>query len=108
MPNIIFGDKIIPCNKGSNLRKILLAHKVALYNGAAATINCHGIGTCGTCAVKISGEVSEKAWKENTRLSLPPHHPETQKRLACQVTVEGDLIVQKFDGFWGQSDLPIA
>ncbi|WP_024545348.1 2Fe-2S iron-sulfur cluster-binding protein [Picosynechococcus sp. NKBG15041c] len=104
MPTITYGNQTITCNQGDNLRKVLLANKVALYNGNAKTINCHGFGSCGTCAVEIDGSISSQSWKEKTRLSLPPHNPDKKRRLACQVSVEGDITVKKYDGFWGQGD----
>lgn len=104
MPKITFGDKVIDCNVGDNLRKVLLENDVPLYNGNARIINCMGIGSCGTCAVEISGNLADRNWKEKARLSFPPHKLEKQRRLACQVKVTDDLIVKKYDGFWGQGD----
>jgi len=108
MPKITFGDKVIDCNVGDNLRKVLLANDVPLYNGNAKIINCMGIGSCGTCAVEISGELADRNWKEKARLSFPPHKSEKQRRLACQITVTEDLAVKKYDGFWGQGDRPVS
>lgn len=102
MPKVIAQGKTIECEPGANLRQVLLKNNIDLYNPGATVINCHGIGTCGTCAVAIEGEVSDMSWREKTRLSLPPHSSETQRRLACQVKVLGDIQVTKYDGFWGQ------
>ena len=39
------------------------------------------IGTCGTCAVKVEGEVSGANWRDNNaRRSLPPHSPTSNLR----------------------------
>jgi len=102
MPKVTAQGKTFSCEQGSNLRKILLDNGINLYNGKAKIINCTGISTCGTCAVKVEGEVSEPNWKEKARLSLPPHSPTANRRLACQTQVLGDVRVTKFDGFWGQ------
>ena len=102
MPTITAQGKTIECESGSNLRKVLLDNNIDLYNGNAKIINCRSIGTCGTCAVAIEGEVSEVTWKEKTRLGLPPHSSESDRRLACQTKVLGDVRVTKYDGFWGQ------
>jgi len=102
MPTITVRNQTITCESGANLRKILLANNIELYNGNAKFINCMGIGSCGTCAVEIIGEVSELNWKENARLSFPPHSKANNLRLACQVKVFGDITVKKYDGFWGQ------
>lgn len=104
MPNITVRGKTIACATGANLRQVLLAEGIDLYNGNAKLINCRGIGTCGTCAVEIEGEVSAPTWREKARLSLPPHQPGTSRRLACQLQVLGDLRLTKYDGFWGQGD----
>ncbi len=104
MPTIIFNGQTITCEAGENLRKVLMRNNAPLYNGKANIINCMGIGSCGTCAVEIEGDLSERNWKEKARLSFPPHKPEKQRRLACQITVESDLVLKKYDGFWGQGD----
>lgn len=75
---------------------------VSPHNGASRNINCHGLGTCGTCAVEISGPVSPKTRRESWRLNFPPHREENGLRLACQCQVHGDLVITKHPGFWGQ------
>jgi hypothetical protein len=40
------------CKIGANLRQVLLEQGIDLYNNQAKLSNCHGIGTCGTCAVQ--------------------------------------------------------
>jgi len=102
MPKITAQGKTFECASGANLRKVLLENDIALYNDKAKVVNCHGFGTCGTCAVKVEGQVSEASWREKTRLSLPPHSPAKNLRLACQTQVLGDVTVTKFDGMWGQ------
>jgi ferredoxin len=104
MPKVTAGGKVFECDRGSNLRKVLLEHEVELYNGNAKIINCMGIGTCGTCVVQVEGDVSEPNWKDKARRSLPPHSPTANRRLACQTKVLGDVRVTKYDGFWGQGD----
>lgn len=107
MPTVTAQGKTIHCEMGANLRRVLLDHGVELYNGQATVINCRGIGTCGTCAVAIAGQVSEANWKDRARRSLPPHSPDRNLRLACQTQVLGDISVTKYDGFWGQGDQPV-
>ncbi len=102
MVNIQVQGKTITSEPGTNLRRLLLKHGVDLYNGQASLINCRGIGTCGTCAVEIEGDVSEMKWREKARLSVPPHSPNSTRRLACQIKVLGDIKVTKYDRFWGQ------
>ncbi|AUB38384.1 Ferredoxin [Nostoc flagelliforme CCNUN1] len=102
MPKVLAQGKTIECVSKSNLRTILLQNGIELYNDGAKLINCRGIGSCGTCAVKVEGEVSAANWRDRARRSLPPHSLTTDLRLACQTLVLGDVKVTKFDGFWGQ------
>jgi ferredoxin len=104
VPQVTAQGKNFTCDIGANLRQVLLANGVDLYNGNAKIINCMGIGTCGTCAVRIQGAVSEPNWKDVGRRSLPPHSPAKDLRLACQTKVLGDITVSKFNAFWGQGD----
>ncbi len=50
----------------------------------------------------IEGPVSEPTSVEQKRLRRPPHRPEKGLRLACQVSVLGDVTVTKYEGLWGQ------
>jgi ferredoxin len=102
MPQVTAQGKNFTCETGANLRQVLMENGVDLYNGNAKFINCMGIGTCGTCAVQIEGEVSEANWKDVARRSLPPHQRSRNLRLACQTQVLGDITVTKFTSFWGQ------
>jgi hypothetical protein len=70
MPKITAQGKTIDCAVGANLRQVLLAADVDLYNGQARLINCRGIGSCGTCAVQIEGiadAVSVVNWRDGRR-----------------------------------------
>ena len=102
MPNIEFQGKIITCEKGENLRKVLLRNKLSPYHSNAKYVNCRALGTCGTCALKIEGPISPITKVERWRLNFPPHHIENGLRLACQVKVLGDLKLEKGAGFWGE------
>ncbi|PZO38054.1 MAG: (2Fe-2S)-binding protein [Leptolyngbya sp.] len=104
MPTVSAQGKTMHCETGANLRQVLLANGVDLYNGQAKVINCRSLGTCGTCAVRIDGDVSEASWQDRTRRSLPPHNRDRNLRLACQTQVLGDITVTKYDGFWGQGE----
>jgi ferredoxin len=102
MPQVTAQGKNFTCETGANLRQVLMDNGIDLYNGNARIINCMGIGTCGTCAVQIDGEVSAPNWKDIARRSLPPHQRSQNLRLACQTQVLGDITVTKFTAFWGQ------
>lgn len=102
MPTVAFAGRTIECPAGANLRVVLLRARLPLYTRAARALHCRGHGTCGTCAVKIEGSVSEPTAAELRRLRLPPHDAERGLRLACQTNVLGDVVVTKYEGFFGQ------
>lgn len=104
MPKINFDGREIECEPGANLRRVLMQAKLPLYNGAARAIHCRGLGTCGTCAVQIDGDVSPPTRVETWRLNFPPHRAEQGLRLACQCRVQGDLRITKRSGLWGNRD----
>ncbi len=101
MPKIDFDGRSIECEPGDNLRQVLRSAKMPLYNGVAKTIHCRGLGTCGTCAVEIQGNVTEPTRIEKWRLGFPPHTCGSKLRLACQCKVIGDIKIIKHEGMWG-------
>jgi ferredoxin len=107
MVKVVAQGKTFECDRGANLRQVLLKNGIEIYNGGAKVINCRGLGTCGTCALVVAGEVSKANWRDKTRRSLPPHSPTRNLRLACQTQVLGDICVTKFDGFWGQGECTV-
>lgn len=104
MPSIHFADQTITCETGANLRRVLLDHNLPLYNAPAHIIHCRGFGTCGTCAVRIKGPITQMTKVERWRLNIPPHQQERGRRLACQCKVLGDLSIEKYEGLWGHKD----
>ncbi len=79
----------VEARRGETLRTALLrSGAVTPHNGRSQLINCRGLGTCGTCAVAIRGNVSPPRWnsKERLRLNFPPHACGSYERLrlACQ------------------------
>ena len=98
------GSRVIDgVQRGELLRTALLRRGLSPHNTNSQLINCRGLGTCGTCAVEVRGDVepAEASQRERLRLSLPPHELRPNLRLACQCTVHGDVVVSKFEGFWG-------
>lgn len=63
MPKVLAQGKTIECDEKANLRKVLLHNSIDLYNNGALFINCRGIGSCGTCAVKVAGQLSPANWR---------------------------------------------
>jgi len=102
MPTVTFRGREIECDAGAILRDVLLEAGVSPHNGRADTLNCGGHGTCGTCAVEVTGDVSDPERRERVRLSVPPHDGDSGLRLACQTRVQGDVTVRKYPGIWGQ------
>jgi len=102
LPKVQFADQTIECPRGANLRVVLLRARLPLYTTVARAIHCRGHGTCGTCAVRVDGNVSEPTAAELRRLRRPPHQPSSGLRLACQCNVLGDVVVTKGDGLFGQ------
>jgi ferredoxin len=102
LPTVRFAGKSIECLAGANLRMVLLRARLPLYHNVAKAIHCRGFGTCGTCAVRIEGPVSEITSIEQWRLDFPPHRHQSGLRLSCQASVLGDISVTKYDGLFGQ------
>jgi ferredoxin len=116
MPIIKFikENKEIEAPMGANLRKEALKAGVnphSLLNGMGAklsryVINCHGLGQCGTCRVKIvkgMENTSPMGMLEKIRFHNPIPDPlpalafignEDTLRLACQTQVNGDIEVE--------------
>ncbi|MEL6108479.1 MAG: 2Fe-2S iron-sulfur cluster-binding protein [Planctomycetota bacterium] len=101
MPTIRFRGQLIECEEGENLRRALMRSGAPLYNGVANVIHCRGLGTCGTCAVEIAGDVTPPTVIERGRLNFPPHSSDSGLRLACQCRVLGDVTLEKRAGLWG-------
>jgi len=102
MPNVEYKGVTLNVKDGANLRTALLENGLSPHNEAARYLNCRGLGTCGTCAVKISGKLGNVKGIEKWRLNFPPHTSDSGLRLACQVEVHADMAVEKADGFWGE------
>ncbi len=101
MPTVRFRGEEIECREGATLRDVLLSNGLTPHNGKSEKLNCRGFASCGTCAVRLKGEVSEVGVREKARLLVPPHHPNYKLRLACQTKVLGDVHVEKYPGMWG-------
>ncbi len=104
MAKIIAEGKTFDVDEGSNLREALLAQDIDLYNPGAKIFNCRGHGTCGTCLVQVEGSVSVPTAAETKRTIFHPHSIHKERRLACQTKVLGDLLVTKFDGYFGDGE----
>jgi ferredoxin len=106
-------NKEIEVPHGANLRKEAIKAGINTHqglNGFGATINkilnCHGLGQCGTCRVRIvkgMDNASPMGLIEKFRFYNPVPDPipcmafignEDSMRLACQTLVNGDMEVE--------------
>src|SRR5262245_25887116 len=90
--------KEIQVPEGSNLRREALRAGVGLYPGINKVLNCHGVGTCGSCRVLITkgmDNTSPMGMFESGRLKVSMDYIGNEKtmRLACQTEVNGDIDV---------------
>jgi ferredoxin len=99
--------KTVEADNGANLADVMRANGIDLSTLRVKL--CGGHGVCGGCRVLIRGgdeNVSPKTWVERLRLAisfLEVGH-ESDLRLACQVLVKGDVVVEtapKLD-WWGR------
>lgn len=110
MPTINFvrEGKKVQVEVGESLRYAALDNDIPLYKkfaGLSNFIQCHGNGLCGTDEVIVSpaSAVNPPTWQEKLNENIPPFGPLRQKRrgtrLACQVSVNGDIDVITGVGF---------
>lgn len=91
--------KEIQVPDGSNLRREALRAGVGLYPNINKVLNCHGLGTCGSCRVLVTkgmDNTSPMGFLEKARLNMSMAYVgnENTMRLACQTEVNGDIEVQ--------------
>lgn len=100
MPHVTFEkeNKTVTCNAGTNLRQLALDNGVQLYSGVHKVLNCHGNGLCTSCEVEIptAENMGARSGMENLQLKGRP----LLRRLACQVTVHGDMSVRTHPPAW--------
>lgn len=81
----------LPTAKGMNLRSVLMASNIDVYDVRGKVTNCGGGGSCGTCGVEI---LDNDGWEprpdfEGRRLK----RFSDKARLSCNTVVEGDCTV---------------
>jgi len=101
MPKIKYRGQTLSCDPGEILRDVLHRHGLSPHNHITRLVNCHGLGTCGTCAVEVHGDVSPPSLFERLRLLIWPLTKRSGLRLACKTKVLGDVEVIKYPGIWG-------
>ena len=116
--NFVKEKKQVQVPEGANLRQEAIKAGIQLYHGLNgygaglnSALNCHGLGMCGTCTVKIvKGQENASAmgtWEKLKFHGLPTPDPllatinclhyignEQTLRLACMTKVNGDIDVE--------------
>ncbi len=105
MPRVTFaGDgREADVPVGASIRQAAKAAGVCLYSGIFKLDNCHGLGLCGECRVKVvQGEEHltepglRERWAGRPRSSREAvcRGNDAGERLACQALVLGDVVVR--------------
>ena len=83
--------RTIQVEPGENLRQAAIRNKFSVYANIHKILNCRGRGLCTACTVQvIAGKVEPRNETETEKLAKKP----ADFRLACQVTVNDDLVVK--------------
>jgi len=109
MPTVTFvkEKQTFDVPEGSNLRQEARKHGIDLYPKLHRVANCHGKGTCGTCAVVIRQGIehlpAEGFWERlmswlNPLTFFRKAGRNGACRLACQTKVTGDIEVETTPG----------
>lgn len=84
-------NRTIQVEPGTNLREAAINNKISIYPNIRKILNCRGRGLCTSCKVKIvSGKVGPRNEVEQDKLK----NADPEVRLACQITVEDNLVVK--------------
>ena len=84
-------NRTIQVEPGENLRQAAIRNKFSVYANIHKILNCRGRGLCTACTVQvIAGKVEPRNETESEKLAKKP----ADFRLACQVTVNDDLVVK--------------
>lgn len=63
----------LEAQEGETVKKVLLRNGYTPHEEGSQYLHCPSLGTCGTCAMKMEGDLSEKTKIEHLRLHFPPH-----------------------------------
>jgi len=92
MPTVFFENenRKVEVQVGTSLRKAAQMAGVSVYGSVNKVLNCRGFGLCGTdmVLIKPAENITGITFKEKLQLGDNP-----KERLACQVTVNGDITV---------------
>lgn len=104
MKVVLPSGKEVTVDPNQKLRTSLKPYWEEIYHPSVRWIHCRGMGSCGTCAIKVDGEVTPPTRMEKWRVNFPPHKNGLEEglRLACQCKPLSDLKITKESGKWGQ------
>lgn len=88
MVKIRLGDKEVMCEKGDNLREVLVRHDLLSEGEGASWGLCKGTLQCGTCMIRINGDVRDLAQNSG---NISTMHLSGELRRSCRISVQGDL-----------------
>ncbi|MBT3922933.1 MAG: (2Fe-2S)-binding protein [Nitrospina sp.] len=84
-------NRTIQVEPGENLRQAAIRNKFSIYANIHKILNCRGRGLCTACTVQvIAGKVEPRNETESEKLAKKP----ADFRLACQVSVNDNLVVK--------------
>ncbi len=75
---------------GGNLREAAQARGINLYKGMNEHLNCHGMGSCGTCLIEV--EPLENV--DGHTIIEKLHKIEGNQKLGCRTKVYGDIKIK--------------
>ena len=92
MPTVYFEteNRKVEVPEGTSLRKAAKQAGVSVYGSVNKVINCRGFGLCGTDRILVTPNecINTPTYFEKLQLGETP-----KARLACQVKVTGDVVV---------------
>lgn len=87
MVRIRVGGKEVHCERGENLREVLVRHELLPAEDGQWGL-CKGTLQCGTCMVRITGEVKDLAQSDT---NSSPIYLSGNLRRSCRISIQGDL-----------------
>lgn len=92
MPTVTFQNENIKVDvaEGATLRKAAKKAGVSVYGGPNKLLNCRGFGLCGSDKITVTPDtcINHPSFFERLQFG-----EKTKTRLACQVRITGDVIV---------------
>jgi ferredoxin len=106
MPKVVFVNehRIVEVPKGKNLKTLALELGINPHREFFKGVNCGYLGLCSTCQVWVKEESPGNASRRNLREAIAGMRG--QRRLACQVRIEGDVEITTFAGGDGRLRAP--